>query len=92
MILLTALFLMGVSTHLPGLSSAAIFYFAWGAYMSLHKISMGADAEGMRANLCGWIMLASLPFSPDAISVDLLGNRRRKQFTFFQPFYAFSVG
>ena len=60
MILLTALFLMGVSTHLPGLSSAAIFYFAWGAYMSLHKISMGADAEGMRANLCGWIMLASL--------------------------------
>ena len=57
MAILTVTFLLGYSTHITGLSSVAIFYFAWGAFMSLNKKNMGVELSGNRANLLGYTML-----------------------------------
>lgn len=60
MIILSATFLLGLMPNIPGLSGMAIFYFTWGAYMSLHKLNMGVELAGSRANIVGMVMLLTL--------------------------------
>lgn len=60
MIILSAVFLLEFMPNIPGLSGMAIFYFTWGAYMSLHKVNMGVECNGLRANLAGVVMLLTL--------------------------------
>lgn len=60
MMVLSALFLLGLMPNIPGLSGMAIFYFTWGAYMSLHKMDMGVELKCLWANLAGVLMLSTL--------------------------------